>query len=98
MKEIKLKKKSCPYCRGTGLEYETARLLWERKVPITQPELTWLICRKMVKNMYQTDNKNYVNMHISKLDIMQIIKQRGLWVQCHYCSGKGVIQENKYEE
>lgn len=92
MKEMKTKEK-CPYCRGTGLEYETARLLWERKVQITQPELTWIICRKLIKNAYQSDHKNYVNMHISRTDIIQVIKQRGLWVPCHWCAGKGVIKK-----
>lgn len=89
MKEIRPKYEVCPACRGTGLEYETARLLIERKQEITKPELTYLICKKLNTKSYDTDLKSFINMRITKSDLFAIIKQRGLLIPCHYCSGKG---------
>lgn len=89
MKEIRPKYEVCPACRGTGLEYETARLLIERKQEITKPELTYLICKKLNNKNFETDLKSFVHMRITKTDLFAIIKQRGLLIPCHYCSGKG---------
>ena len=93
-KPVKITRKhkiNCPACRGTGLEYEEARLLWERKQGISQNELTWLICKKLNGKHYDTDFTHYVNMRITQTDIFNIIKMRELWVPCKSCKGKGVV-------
>ena len=90
----KITKETCPICRGTGLELESARLLWERKVNLTKYELLCLMYKKMDNDSYLTDFSTYVNIPITQTDIYHIIKQRGLWEPCKNCKGKGVIIKN----
>ena len=82
---------NCPECRGTGFGNEEARLLVERKEGVSQNELTWLICKKLNNKHYDTDFTHYINMRITQMDILNIIKMRNLWVPCKCCKGKGII-------
>lgn len=82
----------CPVCRGTGLENEDARLLWERKVGITDRELRLLISKKVLSKSFQTDYKTVVSFKITQMDLLQIIKRRGILTPCSHCKGKGFIQ------
>ena len=84
---------TCPNCNGTGLELDDARQLWERKVNITQNELIWLIAKKLNTNTFLTDYKTNVNFQITQSDLYQIIKQRGLWIPCRHCMGRGVVHK-----
>lgn len=82
----------CLVCRGTGLENEEARLLWERKESISDRELRFLINKKLYTGAYRTNSKTSVNFKITQMDLLQIIKQRGILTPCNHCKGKGVIQ------
>lgn len=82
----------CPVCRGTGLQNEEARLLWERKEGISDRELRLLIAKKLYSGSFRTDRKTVVNFKITQMDLLQIIKQRGIWVPCSHCRGKGFVQ------
>ena len=82
---------TCPDCRGTGLEFEEARLLRERKTQLTPNEIAWLINRKVLHHSYTTDGTTAINFKITKNDIINIINQRGLMVPCLRCKGKGKI-------
>lgn len=87
----------CPVCNGTGLGDKHARLLCERKEEISRSELIDLISKKLNQNMFLSDYKTCVNFKISQMDIFNIIKQRGLWIPCYNCMGKGFIH-NKINE
>lgn len=69
---------TCPDCRGTGLEFEEARLLRERKAELTPHEIIWLVNKKVIHQSYTTDGNTAIN-------------QRGLMVPCLRCQGKGKI-------
>ena len=94
-----LKSEPCPICRGTGLENEEARLLWERKEGSSDRELRLLIHKKLYSKGFRTNNSKVI-FKITQMDLLQIIKQRGIWVPCHYCKGKGFIhnKNNKGED
>ena len=83
---------SCPACRGTGYEFEEARLLHERKAQLTEHELVWLINRKAIHQTYTTDGTTSINMKITKTDIFNVIKNRGLLLPCICCQGKGKVK------
>lgn len=82
----------CPKCRGTGLQNEEARLLWERKEDISDRELRFLVGKKLYTGAFKTDNRTTVNFKITQMDLLQIIKQRGIWTPCTHCKGKGFVQ------
>lgn len=88
----------CPICRGTGLENEEARLLWERKEGISDKELRLLISKKLYSKRFTTDNKTSAVFKITKMDLLQIIKRRGIWEPCHYCKGKGMVHNKNNKE